>query len=494
MSLPESGRAFYERAVQFLADLGEAEQEASSAAVVPRGTIRLTTSVNFGVRHVAPAIAEFMARHPEVRFDVSLSDRVVDLVEEGLDLAIRIGPPGPDNLVARKLGETRLVPCASPQYLARHGAPKTLDIAVQYSPFDMLAYPYDPSPGEGNKVQVLHDPAQPVAAVTPEITRLVDDMIETMYAAPGVGLAAPQIGVSLRMFVVDISVGRDPDGLMVFINPEFVERDGMQLEEEGCLSVPGFNATVVRPSSAAGWHDPTVFPHPSARSRARRITAIATSVLLAASLTACTSTGKTAPPAPTTESHPPSGPVPAGLERFYGQSLSWADCAPYATSEDSRSAFQAKDVQCARLTVPLDYAKPAGDTITLGLLRHKATDPGSRIGSLVVNPGGPGTFESLNLAIGQGANSQTVLSMARFYAALATDGSEPDSLRGSHRSRRAAVDRRGDGGSVGKQGDLVVESSVFRPDDHACCPSGSRVEVYRWSDGRMMRLSATEQP
>ncbi|MDX3190720.1 alpha/beta hydrolase [Streptomyces sp. MN03-5084-2B] len=133
-----------------------------------------------------------------------------------------------------------------------------------------------------------------------------------------------------------------------------------------------------------------MFPHPSARSSRRRITAIATSVLLAASLAACTSSGKTEPPAPTTESHPPSGPVPAGLERFYGQSLSWADCAPYATSEDSRSAFQAKDVQCARLTVPLDYAKPEGDTITLGLLRRKATDTGARIGSLVVNPGGPG--------------------------------------------------------------------------------------------------------
>lgn len=131
-----------------------------------------------------------------------------------------------------------------------------------------------------------------------------------------------------------------------------------------------------------------MFPHPSARSHRRRITAIATSVLLAASLAACTSSGKTEPPAPTTESHPPSGPVPAGLERFYGQSLSWADCAPYATSEDSRSAFQAKDVQCARLTVPLDYAKPAGDTIMLGLLRRKAT--GEKIGSLVVNPGGPG--------------------------------------------------------------------------------------------------------
>ena len=86
---------------------------------MPRGTIRLTTSVNFGVRHVAPAIAAFLAAHRDVRFDVSLSDRVVDLVEEGFDLAIRIGMPGTDNLVARKLGETRLVPCASPAYLAR---------------------------------------------------------------------------------------------------------------------------------------------------------------------------------------------------------------------------------------------------------------------------------------------------------------------------------------------------------------------------------------
>ena len=94
---------------------------------------------------------------------------------------------------------------------------------------------------------VLHQRAQDVEALTPAIDRLIDDMIETMYAAPGVGLAAPQVGMPLRMFVVDVSVGRDPGGLMIFINPEFVERDGTQLEEEGCLSVPGFNATVVRP-------------------------------------------------------------------------------------------------------------------------------------------------------------------------------------------------------------------------------------------------------
>jgi peptide deformylase len=97
---------------------------------------------------------------------------------------------------------------------------------------------------------ILHDRAQVVDAVTPDVERLIDDLIETMYAAPGVGLAAPQVGVPLRIFVVDVSVGRDPAGLHVMINPEFVERDGMQLEEEGCLSVPGFNATVVRPSRA----------------------------------------------------------------------------------------------------------------------------------------------------------------------------------------------------------------------------------------------------
>lgn len=94
---------------------------------------------------------------------------------------------------------------------------------------------------------ILSEPAKPVAAITPEIDTLISDMIETMYAAPGIGLAAPQVGVSLQIFVVDLSVGRDPSGLQVMINPEFVEREGMQLEEEGCLSVPGFTATVARP-------------------------------------------------------------------------------------------------------------------------------------------------------------------------------------------------------------------------------------------------------
>lgn len=96
----------------------------------------------------------------------------------------------------------------------------------------------------------LHRPASTVDALTAEIQQLIDDMIQTMYAAPGVGLAAPQVGVGLRIFVADVSIGRDPNGLIVFVNPAFVERDGMQLEDEGCLSVPGFDATVARPARA----------------------------------------------------------------------------------------------------------------------------------------------------------------------------------------------------------------------------------------------------
>ena len=98
--------------------------------------------------------------------------------------------------------------------------------------------------------QILHEVARPVEAVTPDIGSVIADMVDTMYAAPGIGLAATQIGIPLRIFVVDITLGRDPNGLIVMVNPEFVSREGMQLEEEGCLSVPGFNATVVRPERA----------------------------------------------------------------------------------------------------------------------------------------------------------------------------------------------------------------------------------------------------
>ena len=94
----------------------------------------------------------------------------------------------------------------------------------------------------------LHAAARPVDDFGPDLQTLIDDMIETMYAAPGVGLAAPQIGVDLRLFVADPSLGRSTGDLLVLANPEIVEQEGTQREEEGCLSLPGLTARVSRPA------------------------------------------------------------------------------------------------------------------------------------------------------------------------------------------------------------------------------------------------------
>lgn len=94
---------------------------------------------------------------------------------------------------------------------------------------------------------VLRQKAAPVAELTPRIDALIDDMRETMHGAAGLGLAAPQIGESLQVCLIDLSAGRRPDHLLVLINPDVVGRDGLQLKEEGCLSVPGIEATVPRP-------------------------------------------------------------------------------------------------------------------------------------------------------------------------------------------------------------------------------------------------------
>jgi len=96
----------------------------------------------------------------------------------------------------------------------------------------------------------LHTRAACVDTFDEGLRKLLRDMAETMYAAPGVGLAAPQIGVSVRVFVIDLSVGKRVGELIEIVNPEFVVCEGLQLEEEGCLSIPGFEATVVRPMRA----------------------------------------------------------------------------------------------------------------------------------------------------------------------------------------------------------------------------------------------------
>src|SRR5262249_44226184 len=95
---------------------------------------------------------------------------------------------------------------------------------------------------------VLHNAAQPVERIDDSIRGLLDDMVSTMYAAPGIGLAAPQIGVPLRVIVIDLSVGEDRSQLIRLVNPEILEREGEQQHEEGCLSIPGYGGSPRRPA------------------------------------------------------------------------------------------------------------------------------------------------------------------------------------------------------------------------------------------------------
>lgn len=143
LSLTDSGQSYYERCVALLAELAEAEALVGQSAAQPRGTIRLTCSYAMAEQRVAPAIATFAGRYPDVTFDLVVSDRVVDIVEEGFDLAIRVGQVGSDSLVARRLGSMRLVLAAAPAYLARHGMPQQPQDLARHN---ALTYAYATTP------------------------------------------------------------------------------------------------------------------------------------------------------------------------------------------------------------------------------------------------------------------------------------------------------------------------------------------------------------
>ncbi|KAE8758484.1 LysR family transcriptional regulator [Paraburkholderia madseniana] len=123
LSLTEGGETLYARCKSILDDVAETEGLVSSASVEPRGRLRINAPVSFGILHLAPLWPEFMRKYPGVELDVALIDRVVDIVEEGYDLAIRISHAGSTSHAARKLATSRNILCASPDYLARCGYP-----------------------------------------------------------------------------------------------------------------------------------------------------------------------------------------------------------------------------------------------------------------------------------------------------------------------------------------------------------------------------------
>jgi DNA-binding transcriptional LysR family regulator len=127
LALTEIGEAYYERCSRIVADIAAAEQLVTDMQSTPRGRLRVTASVDFSTRFLGEIVAEFLAQHPEINVELEATDRVVDLIEDGFDLAVRFGQMPESTLIARKLCNLHLILCASPAYLARRGAPQTVE-------------------------------------------------------------------------------------------------------------------------------------------------------------------------------------------------------------------------------------------------------------------------------------------------------------------------------------------------------------------------------
>jgi DNA-binding transcriptional LysR family regulator len=141
LTLTEAGRGYCERAGRILADLAEADQSVSRMQATPRGRLVVNAPMSFGHLHLGAAIPDFLARHADVTVDLTLTDRFVDLIDEGVDVAVRIGTLADSSLVARRLAPVRRVVCASSTYLAARGTPATpADLAAH----DCIGYSYSP--------------------------------------------------------------------------------------------------------------------------------------------------------------------------------------------------------------------------------------------------------------------------------------------------------------------------------------------------------------
>jgi len=137
LNLTDTGQSFYEHSSRILADLDEAEAAVQQEHGELRGTLRVALPLSFGVRHMCKPIAAFCKRHPRLKFDLDMNDRRIDLVEEGIDVAVRIAHLKDSSLIARKLFDSRFVVAASPLYLNTHGTPQSPE---ELSDHDCLVY------------------------------------------------------------------------------------------------------------------------------------------------------------------------------------------------------------------------------------------------------------------------------------------------------------------------------------------------------------------
>jgi DNA-binding transcriptional LysR family regulator len=141
VSLTEVGKAYYDRAVQILADLEQADEIAGASQSTPRGTLRVHTATHV-VQFVAPVVAEFLCSYPEVKVDLTIGEKNVDMIEEGYDLAIRLTPPPDSSLIVRSLATWRHVLCCSPAYLERHGPIRQLSELENHNCIRHVLYPF----------------------------------------------------------------------------------------------------------------------------------------------------------------------------------------------------------------------------------------------------------------------------------------------------------------------------------------------------------------
>ena len=127
LTLTEAGRSYFAQAARILADLAEANASVGQLQAAPRGRLRVSAPMSFGFQHLAPAVPDFLERYPDVEIELAMNDRYVDLVDEGFDMAVRIGALADSSLVARKLAPARRTVCAAPAYLHKRGTPASPD-------------------------------------------------------------------------------------------------------------------------------------------------------------------------------------------------------------------------------------------------------------------------------------------------------------------------------------------------------------------------------
>jgi DNA-binding transcriptional LysR family regulator len=183
MSPTDEGFAYFERCTQLLADLEETEASVSGEAHRPHGRLRLTAPIALATLRLAPAFAAFSRQYPDITLDILLSDNVADFAEEGLDLAIRVGRVGSENLVARHIGDAVLLVAAAPDYLARAGTPSTPDDLAQH---DCLTYTYS---SIGNQWSFEDKDGKPITARIGGPINANNGMLLAEIAAAGSGIA-----------------------------------------------------------------------------------------------------------------------------------------------------------------------------------------------------------------------------------------------------------------------------------------------------------------